>query len=146
MERPEIEERTEDEPRFDQTVEVGADDVWYHGTRRGFRPGGYLFPRAFHGGQETSAPTNAGHQPLADADQWVYVTREPILAWAYAYSAAGRGKPKVLVVRPSGRLEPDPEHSINMDAWRTESARVMKVLTDAPISEIEAMSGWAVIS
>lgn len=119
-----------------------TDDVWYHGTRRGFRPGGYLFPRAFHGSIGTTAPLAPGQAAPSDSDQWVYVTRSVDLAWVYAFHGTGRGRPKVLVVRPSGGLEPDPEHSAAMDAWRTQSARVLRVLVEPTMTEAEAREGW----
>lgn len=119
-----------------------SDDVWYHGTRRGFRGGGYLFPRAWHGSAGTTAPLTPGEKMPDDSDQYVYVTRSLDLAWVYAFHAAGRGRPKVLVVEPSGGLEPDPEHSAAMDAWRTESARVLRVLIEPTMTEEQARSGW----
>lgn len=77
-----------------------------------------------------------------DSDQWVYVTQSLDLAWVYAWHAPGRGKPKVLVVEPHGTVEPDPEHSAAMDAWRCEWARVSGVLTEPTMTEEEARSGW----
>lgn len=72
----------------------------------------------------------------------MYVTRDLDLAWVYAYHATGRGRPKVLVVRPTGGLERDPEHSLRMDAWRTESAKVLRVLIEPTMTEAEAREGW----
>lgn len=114
----------------------------YHGTRRGFGRGGVVMPRSFHGGAGTSAPVTRHAE--TGAESWVYVTGSLELAWAYAWHAAGRGKPKVLVVEPRGELEPDPEHSAAMDAWRCEWAVVRQVLTDPAISEAEARTGWVV--
>lgn len=113
----------------------------YHGTRRPFRKGGLLLPRAHHGGAGSGAPTN--HAPPDDADQWCYATEEPLLAWAYAWAAPGRGKPRVLIVAPLDDPVPDPEHSPAMRAWRFGSGRVTDVLTDPPITEQEARDGWA---
>lgn len=117
--------------------------TFFHGTRRGFGRGGYLFPRTFHGGEGTAAPVNSGQAPSADADGWVYLTEEIDLAWAYAYAAPGRGKPKVLEVEPYGVVEPDPEHGPRMKAWRCNgSARVVRVLTEPTMTEAEAQEGW----
>lgn len=114
----------------------------YHGTRRGFSAGGYLFPRSHHGGAKTAAPVNEGRVELGDRDEWVYMTTSLDLAWAYAWAAPGRGRPKVLVVRPAGVIEPDPEHSPQMGAWRTEMAKVTSVLTEPTMTEQEALTGW----
>lgn len=116
---------------------------WFHGTRRGFTRGGYLFPRNDHGGPGTTAPTNPGMTSPEDSADWVHITRDPVLAWAYAWSAPGRGKPKVLTVEPHGPVEDDPEHSVRMDAWRCEWAKVVAVDTDPALSEEEALAGWA---
>jgi hypothetical protein len=117
-------------------------EAWYHGTRRGFRAGGVLLPRASHTGVPTTAPLNAGQEPPSDAGQWVYVTRDLDLAWVYAWHAVGRGKPKVLRVNPVGTLERDPEHSVRMDAWRCEFAPVRQVLLEPTMTEAEARDGW----
>lgn len=119
-----------------------GDGRMYHGTRRGFTRGGWLMPRADHGGSGTTAPTAPGRESPDDADRWVHFTGDLILAWVYAWHAPGRGRPKVLVVEPHGRAERDPEHSPGMDAWRCESAKVVRVLTDPAISEAEARAGW----
>lgn len=119
-----------------------GEDVWYHGTRRGFRPGGYLMPRTFHGGDGTAAPLREGQTEREDSNAWVYMTRDETLAWVYAFEAPGRGNPKVLVVEPRGEIQRDPEHSRDMDAWRTEFAKVLRILRDAPITEQEAREGW----
>lgn len=115
----------------------------FHGTRRGFTKGGWLFPRTMHAGAATSAPTNPGRQPLADSAEWVYLTEDIDVAWAYAWAAPGRGKPKVVEVEPHGRIEPDPEHSPAMRAWRAESAVVRRVHTEPTITETEAREGWS---
>lgn len=119
-----------------------TNDVWYHGTRTGFRSGGYLFPRTFHNRSGTTAPLTVGRTQPASATDWVYVTQSPILAWVYAWHATGSGKPKVLIVEPYGAIEHDPEHSPRMEAWRTEWARVTAVLTEPAITEREARDGW----
>jgi hypothetical protein len=119
-----------------------TDSPLYHGTRRGFGVGGYLFPRAHHGGAGTSAPVNPGREVPAEADNWVYVTESIELAWAYAWAAPGRGKPKVLEVRAYTPIEPDPEHSAAAQAWRCGSAKVLRVHTDPVMTEAEAREGW----
>lgn len=115
---------------------------WYHGTRRGFTRGGVLIPRSHHGRTGTSAPTAPGRSSPASADQYVYLTRDLNLAWVYAWHAPGRGRPKVLVVAPHGDLEPDPEHSREMDAWRCDWATVRQVLTEPAVTEADARAGW----
>lgn len=115
----------------------------YHGTRRPFRSkGGLLLPRAHHGGAGSSAPTNSA--PPATAVDWCYGTEDVLLAWAYAWAAPGRGKPRVLLVQPFDVPTPDPEHSPAMRAWRFGSGRVVDILTDSPITEAEARQGWEV--
>lgn len=119
------------------------DVVFYHGTRKGFRGrGGLVIPRSSHGGPGTTAPLNPGREQPADAADWVYLTTDLDLAWVYAWHAAGRGQPKVLAVRPLEALEPDPEHSAAMTAWRCKAAVVDKVLTDPTVTEADARSGW----
>jgi len=112
----------------------------YHGTRRGFTPGGWLMPRAFHNGAATTAPATTS---LPEARDHIYVTTDLTLAWVYAWHAPGRGKPKVLIVEPTATLEHDPEHSAQMPAYRAEGmARVVTVLTEPTITEDEARDGW----
>ena len=133
-------------PLLRPVIAVGDDTeavpmTFYHGTRRGFRPGGYVFPQSFHGEEGTSAPLTSGSQQPDDAGRWAYVTTSLELAWVYAWHAPGRGRPKVLVVRPAG-LQEDPEHSPYMQAFRCESARVLKVDIHPVMTEDEARSGW----
>lgn len=116
---------------------------WYHGTRRGFTRGGLLIPASRHGGERTTAPLTEGATPQTGAENWVYMTTNIDLAWAYAFHASGRGKPKVLVLHPVSMPEPDPEHSSAMAAYRCEAATVTDVLTEPTITEAEARSGWA---
>lgn len=120
---------------------MSDDPVFYHGTRRPFRPGGWLFPRSFHGDPGTSAPLNPGRKAPTDAADYVYVTTSRTVAWVYAWHAHGRGRPRVLRVDPHG-LEHDPEHSPRMQAYRCSSARVLGVDLDPEISEEEARGGW----
>ena len=101
--------------------------TWYHGTRRGFAPGGVLVPRAEHGGPGTLSPLNPGRTSPAGAGSWCYVTRDPEVAEAYAVHAPGRGRPKVLTVQPHGQVVRDPEHGPATDAWRCEWATVLAV-------------------
>jgi hypothetical protein len=114
--------------------------TWYHGTRRPFGKGGIVMPRSFHGGKPTTAPTMPGRSPAADAADWVYVTEKEYLAWVYAWHAAGRGRPRVLTVRPTD-IHPDPEHAPGT-AWRCSSAFVDSVDLHPPFSEAEARGGW----
>lgn len=115
---------------------------FFHGTRRHFTQGGYLFPRGDHGAEGTGAPVNPGMESPEDAAQWVFVTEDIDVAWAYAWVAPGRGKPKVLEVEPIGAIEPDPEHSPAMRAWRCEWAKVTRVHKESTITEAEAREGW----
>lgn len=120
--------------------------VFYHGTRRGFRKGGWLTPRTFHQDTaESAAPLQPGRSAAADRHEYTYVTTNPNLAWAYAYAAPGRGRPKVLIVEPHGPVESDPEHSPDMHAYRIHGwAKVIRVLTDPPFSEADSRAGWVV--
>lgn len=74
----------------------------YHGTRRPFTRGGYVFPAAFHGGE--IRPGHAGD----DSTEFAYVTTDHDLAAFYALNAKGRGRPRVLTVTPTGPIEDDP--------------------------------------
>ena len=112
-----------------------TEPMFLHGTRRGFKPGGVLLPRAQHGGQGTNAPVNPGATPPPDAVNWVYLTTALDVAWLYAHHAPGRGKPKVLVMQPHGTVEPDPEHSAAMSAWRAEWATVTRVMNAAEVED-----------
>lgn len=116
--------------------------VCYHGTRKPYQRHGLLLGRAFHGGAPTTAPVNPGRQPLPDSDQWVYFTTDLDLAWSYAWLAAGRGRPRVLTIAPSGTVERDPEHSIEMNAWRCQQAYVLEVDLNPRITAEEAAAGW----
>lgn len=115
---------------------------WFHGTRRGFTTGGALLPRDEHAGPGTAAPLNPGYTAPADTAAWVYLTQDVNVAWAYAWVAPGRGRPKVVEVIPHGNLEPDPEHSTTMYAWRCEWAKVCRVHKTPAITEAEAAAGW----
>lgn len=117
----------------------------YHGTRRGFTKRGLLMPRTFHQSKQvTTAPLMPGKQPREDSEQYVYVTTSKILAWAYAWAATGRGRPRVLTVAPLGPVWPDPEHSVDMEAYRCEAAVVVDVDFEPMITETEANAGWQV--
>ena len=74
----------------------------YHGTRAPFGVGGYLFPVA-----HTGAPERPGYTSEDDKG-YVYLTDDLDAAWWYAYTSQGRGKPKVLVLHPTGSIEHDP--------------------------------------
>jgi hypothetical protein len=75
----------------------------------------------------------------------VYVTTDLNVAWVYAWCAVGRGKPKVLIVEPTDEVVADPEHSHAMQAYRTRSARVVKVLTEPTMTERQAREGWVTV-
>lgn len=115
----------------------------FHGTRRAFTRGGILIPRHDHGGAEANAPTNPGAVAPVESAGWVYVTERLDVVWAYAWAAPGRGKPKVLVVAPRGVVEPDPEHSPAMAAWRCEWAKITQVLVEPTVDEATATAGWS---
>lgn len=98
-------------------------------------------PRTFHGGAPTTAPLNPGRVQPQDAADWCYLTTDLDLAWVYAWHAPGRGHPRVVEVEPFD-LDPDPEHSAGMDAWRCRWARVITVHRTPTVTESEARSGW----
>jgi hypothetical protein len=108
-------------------------ETYFHGTREDFSRGGWLTPRAFHAGAPTDAPLNPGRQAREDSVDYIYFTRSLVLAWAYALEAPGTGKPKVLLIEPQDEVEFDPEHSLDMVAYRSPGwARVLDVLTRLP--------------
>ena len=93
---------------------------WYHGTRAGFGPGGYLMP-----GDQVG---RSNFPDLAAADSsMVYVT--PNIEWAkiFALAATGRGKPKVLEVRPYDLVQA----SQDGEEFACSMARVLKVVWKA---------------
>ena len=114
----------------------------YHGTRRGFGPGGYLIPRSQHGQPGTTAPLVPGRVQPSDVADWVYVTEDIDLAWVYAWHAPGRGQPKVLEVEPMGELHDDLEHGLRMRAYRCTMARVRKIHRVPTVTEADARGGW----
>lgn len=119
--------------------------ILYHGTRRPFGKRGLLLPRSEHDGPGTNAPLNTGRTAWPDADTWCYATEHVELAWAYAYAAPGRGRPRVLIVSPLDEyIHRDPESSEESLCWRFKSAWVVEVLTDPPFSQEAAEAGWAV--
>lgn len=115
----------------------------YHGTRVGFRGrGGLLLPRGTHGGKGTTAPLKPGRQSPADAQQYVFVTTSKELAWVYAWHSQGRGRPRVLTVRPLSDVWRDPEHSVDMEAYKCEAAFVLAVDFEPLVTEEDARAGW----
>lgn len=114
----------------------------YHGTRSGFTKGGLLLPRSKHRGKGTTAPLKPGYSERADARDFVYVTASVELAWVYAWHSQGRGRPRVLTVRPLSPVWQDPEHSEDMEAYRCEAAFVLAVDFDPSVSEADARAGW----
>lgn len=102
----------------------------YHGTRAGFRgSGGLVLP-----GEQVGRHNHVGLEHRSD---WVYITPDLHLAWAYADVASGRGRPKVLVVRPGSGLLND-DSTIGGDeqiSFRCTHAHVVRVLTERPAEE-----------
>lgn len=116
--------------------------AFFHGTKGTFRPGEMLRPRREHGAPPTTAPLTPGGGRLATSDDYVYVTRRYLLAWAYAHKSGGDGEPVVLLVKPEAPVEPDPEHSVGMWAYRCPAARVVAVDDRVPISPEVADRAW----
>lgn len=100
----------------------------YHGTRAPFRGrGGLVLP-----GDETGRHAHPGMEYRSD---YVYVTPDLDLAWAYAIAATGRGKPRVLVVLPGSPLLHDDSTIAGGEeqvSFRCTHAYVQKILTDQP--------------
>ena len=97
------------------------DDVLYHGTRAGFRgKGGIVLPGELY---------KKDNHRLGRSD-WVYVTPDIDLAWSFAEASAGRGRPRVLIVRPLGDLEVDDSTvgGEEFEMYRCKSARVLRTL------------------
>lgn len=94
--------------------------VFYHGTRTPFRRGGLVVP-----GVEVGKENHG----LGRSDR-VYITRTIGLAQVYAEVATGRGRPRVVEVRPLGPVEVDDSTVMGaeQDAWSCESAVVVAVL------------------
>lgn len=117
-------------------------DAYFHGTKAPLKPGDSLVPRKEHGSEPTNAPLVPGGERLPASDEYVYVTRRYLLAWAYAHMSGASGDPVVLVVDPRGEIEPDPESSDYMYAYRCQSARVRAVDDLVPISAETAEKAW----
>lgn len=90
-----------------------------------------MLPRNETGARPTAAPLSPGRTLPADQGNFVYLTRDLDVAWHYAKAAAGRGKPRVLVLTPLSQPERDPEHGPNTDAWRCQAATVSRVIQEA---------------
>ena len=116
--------------------------AYFHGTKASFKQGDVLLPRKEHGGAPTNAPLTPGGERLLASDEYVYVTRRYLLAWAYAHESGGSGDPVVLWVEPQGAIEPDPESSDHMYAYRCQSARVSLVDDRVAISAEVAREAW----
>lgn len=101
----------------------GQEPVFYHGTRVGFKKGGYLFPPSFHHGA-----TRPGVRVPED-DQYIYFVTDFEQATYYALNSKGRGRPKVCTVVPSGPIEHDPSTYDGEDEqYRSKtSARIVEV-------------------
>lgn len=83
-----------------------------------------------------------GGDRLPESDDWVYLTTDFLLAWAYAHAAGGDGPPVVLMAKPQGMLEHDPEHSDWMPVYRCEWALVELVDAEPRITAEQAALGW----
>ncbi len=114
----------------------------WHGTKASLRSGDVLLPRSSHGAAPTTGPLVPSGERLAESDDWVYVTTDRNLAWAYAHYSGGAGEPVVLLVEPCGRIERDPEHSNHMPVYRCRSARVVVVDTLQTVTPEQARQGW----
>lgn len=107
--------------------------VLFHGTRQAFSRGGWLFPPAITGApMRDSSTLTLPPGWVDDRDAYVYVTPDADLAWDYAETAPGRGRPRLLEVEPMSPLEPDVS-TVNgelVEAYRCTSARVTAVVRD----------------
>lgn len=83
-----------------------------------------------------------GGQRLAASDDFVYLTRNYLHAWAYAQDAGGAGESVVLLVKPEPPVERDPRHSDEMWAYCGSAARVAAVDDTAPIRADVADRNW----
>lgn len=119
---------------------------YFHGTKAPLRRGDMVLPRRIHGGPATNAPLTPGGTRLPESDDYVYVTNDYNFAWACAYESGALGEPVVLVVKPQGNLELDPEHSAHMGAYRCEAALVLAVDNQAPFDAEAAKKGWRAAS
>lgn len=117
-------------------------DAYFHGTRGAWEVGQEVVPRRVSGEPPTNAPLVLGAEPHEASENYAYVTRRYLLAWAYAHKSGRSGEPVVLFVRPQGTIEPDPEHSDHMYAYRCDSALVRLVDESVPISAEVAEQAW----
>lgn len=115
---------------------------YWHGTKASLHRGDRLLPRREHGGVPTSGPLVPGGQRLPQSDDWVYITTDRNLAWAYAHCSGGTGNPVVLLVEPVGAIEQDPEHSDYMPVYRCEAATVLVVDPRPAMTSEQAWQGW----
>lgn len=117
-------------------------EYYFHGTKVAFAQGDVLLPRKEHDGAPTNAPLTPGGERHHASDGYVYVTTRLLLAWAYAHASGASGEPVVLKVEPQGPIEPDPEHSAHMYAYRCKSARVLVADDEPAISAEVAERSW----
>lgn len=115
----------------------------FHGTRAPFQVGGLLLPRSTTSAVGTTAPLNAGRRTPVDADQYVYLTADLDVAWAYAFAATGCSRPRVLVAMPEDPPISDGEHSARMGAFKASAATVIEVMLEPTITAEQAAAGWA---
>lgn len=99
--------------------------TFYHGTRTPFTRGGLLLPAETTRARMTPGLVGA----RGDEGQWVYVTTERALAIEFALLSRGRGKPRILTVRPLGGVQADPAlfGGVERPAFRCEAAYVEAV-------------------
>ena len=115
---------------------------YWHGTKASLQPGDLLLPRREQGGAPTAGPLVPGGERLPQSDDWVYVTTDRNLAWAYAHCSGGAGDAMVLLVEPVGAIEQDPEHSDHMPVYRCEAATVLVLDTRQAMTSEQAQQGW----
>jgi hypothetical protein len=95
----------------------------YHGTRRPFQKGGLVLPAKVTGAKFTEGGVRE------DEGEHVYVTPDWQLAATFARMANGRGRPRILTVKPLSKLEVDwaTFGGEEREAYRCEAAIVEKV-------------------
>jgi hypothetical protein len=115
---------------------------YWHGTKASLSAGDVLLPRREHGGAPTTGPMVPGGERLPESDDWVYVTTDRNLAWAYAHCSGGSGDAVVLLVQPLGAIHHDPEHSDHMPVFRCRAATVQVVDSRQAMTAEQAQRGW----
>jgi hypothetical protein len=126
----------------DETDENRPGPHYFHGTRGTWKRGDRVIPRKVSGEPPSRARLTPGAQPREASENYVYVTLNWNLAWAYAHKAGRPGEPVLLVVHPEGELSPDPESSDAMKAYCCAAAMVLAVDDQPPFSAEDAEKGW----